>query len=59
MEILYLLIPLSIALVFVIGAIFWWALSNRQFEGLEEEGRRIFLDDDVPTSPTTSSIDKP
>ena len=59
MEILYLLIPLSIALVFVIGAIFWWALSNRKFEGLEEEGRRIFLDDDVPTSPTTSSIDKP
>ena len=46
MEILYLLIPVSIVLVFVIGAIFWWALSNQQFEGLDEEASRILQEDD-------------
>lgn len=48
MEILYLLIPVSIVLVFVIGAIFWWALNSQQFDGLDEEGSRIFLHDDIP-----------
>ena len=42
MEILYLLIPVSIALVFVIGAVFWWALDHDQFDGLDEEANRIF-----------------
>lgn len=50
MEILYLLIPVSIVLVFLIGAIFWWALNNQQFEGLDEEANRIFLEDDLPTA---------
>jgi len=50
MEILYLLIPVSIALVFVIGAIFWWALSNQQFEGLDEEASRILFEDDEVTA---------
>ena len=30
MEILYLLIPLSVALVFAIGAAFWWSVRNGQ-----------------------------
>lgn len=49
-EILYLLIPVSIVLVFVIGAIFWWALNNQQFDSLDEEANRIFLEDDLPTA---------
>jgi cbb3-type cytochrome oxidase maturation protein len=56
-EILYLLIPVSIVLVFVIGAIFWWALNNQQFDGLDEEANRIFLEDDLPVTP--SSTDEP
>ena len=28
MDILYLLIPLSVVLVFLIGAAFWWAVAN-------------------------------
>ena len=28
MDILYLLIPLSVALVFLIGIAFWWAVRN-------------------------------
>jgi cbb3-type cytochrome oxidase maturation protein len=48
MEILYLLIPLSIALVFVIGAIFWWAVRSGQFDDLEGPAHRILLDDERP-----------
>lgn len=48
MDILYLLIPLSVVLVFVIGAVFWWALESGQFEDLEGPAYRILMDDDVP-----------
>ena len=48
MDILYLLIPLSLALVFVIAVVFWWSLKNDQFEDLEGEGFRILMDDDKP-----------
>jgi cbb3-type cytochrome oxidase maturation protein len=46
MDILYLLIPLSLVLVFAIGAIFWWALRSGQFEDLEGPAYRILMDDD-------------
>jgi len=48
MEILYLLIPLSVVLVFAIGAVFWWALNTGQFEDLEGPAHRILMDDDGP-----------
>ncbi len=41
MESLYLLIPLSAALVLFILAVFGWALNRGQFEELEQEGERI------------------
>lgn len=51
MEILYLLIPMSVLLVFVIAAIFWWSLKSGQFEDLEGPGYRILMDDDrVPSA---------
>lgn len=46
MEILYLLIPLSVVLVFAIGAVFWWALRSGQFDDLEGPAQRILMDDD-------------
>lgn len=46
MEILYLLVPLSVLFVFLIGAIFWWSLKSGQFEDLEGPGYRILRDDD-------------
>ena len=49
MEILYLLVPLSLALVFLIGAIFWWALRSGQFEDLEGPAHRILMDDQEDT----------
>lgn len=46
MDIMYLLIPLSVVLVFVIAVIFWWSLKNGQFEDLEGPGYRVLMDDD-------------
>jgi cbb3-type cytochrome oxidase maturation protein len=46
MEILYLLIPLSIVLVFVVGAAFWWSVGSGQFDDLEAPSQRILQDDD-------------
>lgn len=46
MESLYLLIPLSIVLVFVIGVIFWWATRSGQFDDLEGPGFRVLMDDE-------------
>jgi cbb3-type cytochrome oxidase maturation protein len=48
MEILYLLIPLSVVLAFVIAAVFWWALRSGQFDDLDGPAHRILLDDDAP-----------
>ena len=42
METLYLLIPISIVLVFLIGVAFWWSLRNGQFDDLEGPAYRIF-----------------
>ncbi|MBY0572637.1 MAG: cbb3-type cytochrome oxidase assembly protein CcoS [Undibacterium sp.] len=44
MDILYLLVPLSLILVFVIGGVFWWALQHRQFDDLDHEGQSIIDD---------------
>ena len=41
MESLYLLIPLSVVLVLLIGAVLAWAVLTGQFDDLEAEGRRI------------------
>lgn len=45
MESLYLLIPLSVVLVFIIGALFWWSLRNGQYDDLEGPAYRMLLDD--------------
>ena len=41
MDILFLLVPLSVALVFVIIVVFAWALKSGQFDDIEREGARI------------------
>ena len=45
MDILYLLIPLSVALVFFILAGLCWAVNRGQFEDIEAEGERILRND--------------
>ena len=48
MDSLYLLIPLSVALVLAILAVFGWALHGGQFEDLESEAERILTDEVRP-----------
>jgi len=50
-DILYLLIPLSLVLVFLIGVLFWWSLKSGQFDDLEGPAHRILQDDDEPRPP--------
>jgi len=63
MEILILLIPMSVAIALIIGAVFWWSADNGQFDDLESPGQRILIDDDavpgpVPTAPADPKSEK-
>ena len=44
MESLYLLIPVSIVLVFMIAGLFWWSVKSGQFDDLEGPAHRILMD---------------
>jgi cbb3-type cytochrome oxidase maturation protein len=56
MESLYLLVPLSVALVFLIGWAFWRALEGGQFDDLERPAHDILADDDRPRNRGQSPI---
>ena len=45
MDILYLLVPMSVLLVFALMVLFRWALDAGQFDDLEREGERILAED--------------
>ncbi|MDQ6629223.1 MAG: cbb3-type cytochrome oxidase assembly protein CcoS [Pseudomonadota bacterium] len=45
MDILFLLVPFSVLLVFALMALFAWALQSSQFDDLEREGGRILEPD--------------
>ena len=46
MESLYLLIPLSVILVLLIGGVLVWAVMSGQFEELDEVGSKLLDEDD-------------
>ena len=48
MESLYILVPLSVVLVFVIGIIFWWSLRSGQYDDMEGPAYRMLMDDRDP-----------
>ena len=50
MEILYLLLPLSLAIVALIGAFLWWAVFSGQYDDTEQAGLSILQDDDHTVS---------
>ncbi len=58
MESLYLLIPLSVVLVFLIAALFWWSVKSGQFDDLEGPGFRILMDDQ-PAKPRSDEAELP
>jgi cbb3-type cytochrome oxidase maturation protein len=60
LETLYLLIPISVVLVFLIGIAFWWSLRNGQFDDLEGPAYRILMDDDrSPQTPPAGDVQPP
>jgi cbb3-type cytochrome oxidase maturation protein len=61
METLYLLIPISVVLVFLIGIAFWWSLRNGQFDDMEGPAYRILMDDDKAApekAPADETVDE-
>lgn len=48
MESVYLLIPVSVLLVFGIAVAFWWSVRSGQFDDLEGPGFRVLMDEDQP-----------
>lgn len=48
MESVFLLIPVSVALVFGIAFAFWRSVRGGQFDDLEGPGFRVLMDDDQP-----------
>lgn len=50
MESIYLLIPISVLLVFGIAVAFWWSVRSGQFDDLEGPGFRVLMDDDLPNN---------
>ncbi|MDO5686179.1 MAG: cbb3-type cytochrome oxidase assembly protein CcoS [Neisseria sp.] len=59
MESVYILIPLSILLVFVIGAAFWWSSKSGQFDDLDGPGYRVIMDDDSTDTLPENNDDNP
>lgn len=57
MESVYLLIPVSVILVFGIAAAFWWSVRSGQFDDLEGPGFRVLMDDDLPPADRDVSPD--
>ncbi|MDO6384705.1 MULTISPECIES: cbb3-type cytochrome oxidase assembly protein CcoS [Uliginosibacterium] len=43
---LYILIPLSVVLVFVIAWLFWWSVKDGQFDDMEGPAFKLMMDDD-------------
>ncbi len=54
METLYLLVPISVLIVFLIGLAFWWSLRSGQFDDLEGPAYRILMDNDDMVPPPAS-----
>ena len=48
MDILFLLIPLSVVMVVLVGLAFWWSVRSGQYDDLEGPAHRIVDDDDIP-----------
>ena len=58
MEVLYLLIPVSLLFVLLIGCLLRWAIRSGQYDDLAGPAYRILMDDDKP-GPRDTPEDEP
>lgn len=59
MESLYILIPISVVLVFIIGVLFWWSLRNGQYDDMEGPAYRMLMDDRDEGQPGADEVATP
>jgi cbb3-type cytochrome oxidase maturation protein len=50
LEILYLLLPLSFAIIALVGGTLWWAVFSGQYDDPDAASQSILLDDDRSVS---------
>lgn len=55
---LFLLLPIALIFVILIGAMFWWAIFAGQFDDTHKGGESILLDDDRPEGSDSTSRGK-
>ena len=55
MEGVFMLIPVSLVIVFMVITVFVWSVKNGQYEDLDKEAQRILFDDDELDIDTTPS----
>jgi cbb3-type cytochrome oxidase maturation protein len=58
LEILYLLLPLSLVVIALVGGMLWWAVFSGQYDDPDAAGQAILLDDDRPTT-SVANAQKP
>lgn len=56
---LYLLLPLTVLFVLVIGAAFWWAIFAGQFDDIQSAANAVLADDDSSQSEHDGLAGKP
>ena len=56
MDILFTLIPLSVALIFLVVAVLCWAVFSGQFEDLDAEAARVLADDFAAPAPPEPAV---
>ncbi|TVP84452.1 MAG: cbb3-type cytochrome oxidase assembly protein CcoS [Thioalkalivibrio sp.] len=59
MEVLYMLIPIALMLVVIIGGALFWAIRSGQYEDMEGPAHRILMDDDDPLIPGNEDARRP
>lgn len=57
MEIMYLLVPVSVILVLLIGIVFWWSLRSGQYDDLEGPAYRVLMDKDKAETVPAEQLD--
>jgi cbb3-type cytochrome oxidase maturation protein len=55
MEVLYFLLPLSLAFVALIGGILWWAVFSGQYDDPDDAAHSILNDIDTPVPQKTQT----
>ncbi len=55
---LFLLLPISLVFVIVIGVFFWWAIFSGQFDDTQSRGESILNDNDAPGEDPAETEDR-